>query len=102
MDYHQIITIDSTGKPCVRGLPISVQNVLDYLAAGMGEEEILMDFPELTREDVEACEPEAAAGERISFVEHLVACEHFELKLERLWKVQRVVPPQPAFLSAEL
>ena len=53
----QIITIESGkrgGKPCVRGLRISVYDVLSHLAAGMSEDEILADFPYLTREDIRA------------------------------------------------
>ena len=43
------------GKPCIRGLRISVYDVLSYLASGMKEEEILADFPELEAEDIKAC-----------------------------------------------
>jgi uncharacterized protein (DUF433 family) len=48
MDYSQIITIDPrkrSGKPCIRGLRVTVYGVLDYMAAGMTPEEILADFP---------------------------------------------------------
>jgi uncharacterized protein (DUF433 family) len=58
MDYRQIITIEPgkrSGKPCIRGLRISVADVLDYLAGGMSEQEILTDFPDLTRDDIRAC-----------------------------------------------
>ncbi len=58
MDYRDIITIEPGkrgGKPTVRGMRISVQDVLEYLAGGMSEEGILADFPELTREDIRAC-----------------------------------------------
>jgi uncharacterized protein (DUF433 family) len=58
MNYRQIITIEPgkrSGKPCIRGLRISVSDVLDYLAGGMSEQEILADFPDLTREDIRAC-----------------------------------------------
>jgi uncharacterized protein (DUF433 family) len=58
MDYSQIITIDPakrSGKPCIRGLRITVYDVLDYLAGGMTHEEILGDFPDLTEEDIRAC-----------------------------------------------
>jgi uncharacterized protein (DUF433 family) len=58
MDYSQIITIEPgkrSGKPCIRGLRITVYDVLDYLASGMSVEEILEDFSELTREDIKAC-----------------------------------------------
>ena len=52
------------GKPCIRGLRISVYDVLDYLASGMSEEEILGDFPDLTQEDLRACLAFAADRER--------------------------------------
>jgi len=44
-----------TGKPCIRGTRIAVQDVLEYLASGMSEEEILSDFPYLEQEDIRAC-----------------------------------------------
>ena len=52
------------GKPCVRGTRISVGDVLGYLAGGMSEDEILQDFPQLTREDIRACLTYAAERER--------------------------------------
>ena len=58
MDYSQMITIDlgkRSGKPCIRGLRITVQDVLDYLAGGMTHEQILEDFPDLTEEHIRAC-----------------------------------------------
>jgi len=58
MDYTKYITIEPgkrSGKPCVRGMRITVYDVLDYLAAGMSEGEIRYDFPELTSEDIRAC-----------------------------------------------
>jgi len=67
MDYSQIITIEPGkmgGKPCIRGLRITVYNVLDYLASGMTEDEILHDFSDLTREDIRACLAFAADRER--------------------------------------
>jgi len=67
MDYRNYITIEPdkrSGKPCIRGLPITVQDVLEYLACGMTEEEILDDFPDLTREDIKACLAFAADRER--------------------------------------
>ena len=67
MDYSSIITIDPSkrsGKPCIRGLRITVYDVLDYLAAGMSEAEILRDFPDLTEEDIRACLAFAADRER--------------------------------------
>jgi uncharacterized protein (DUF433 family) len=67
MDYRQLITIEPGkrgGKPCVRGLRITVTDVLEYLASGMSVEEILADFPDLTAEDVRACLAFAADRER--------------------------------------
>jgi len=52
MDYRNIITIEPGklgGKPCIRGMRITVYDVLDYLASGMTEEKIISDFPYLTR-----------------------------------------------------
>ena len=57
MDYRDRITIEPDergGKPCIRGLRITVYDVLDYLASGMTESEILEDFPELEPEDIRA------------------------------------------------
>lgn len=53
-----------SGKPCIRGLRITVSDVLEYLASGMTEAQILEDFPELTTEDVRACLAFAAERER--------------------------------------
>jgi uncharacterized protein (DUF433 family) len=67
MDYEKYITIEPGkrgGKPCIRGLRITVYDVLEYLASGMTEDEILQDFPDLTREDVRACLAFAADRER--------------------------------------
>lgn len=58
MDHLSRITIEPgkrNGKPCVRGLRIAVADVLDYLALGMTEDEILADFPDLERDDLKAC-----------------------------------------------
>ena len=52
------------GKPCVRGLRIAVQDVLGWLAAGMSPDEILSDYPELTRDDILACLAWASAREQ--------------------------------------
>jgi uncharacterized protein (DUF433 family) len=65
MDYRDRITLDPGkrgGKPCIRGLRITVYDVLDYLAGGMSEDEILQDFPLLEREDIRAAL--AFAGDR--------------------------------------
>jgi len=67
VDYSKIITIDPgkrSGKPCIRGLRITVSDVLEYLASGMSEEEVLSDFPDLTHEDIRACLAFAADRER--------------------------------------
>ncbi len=58
VDYSQIITIEPgkrSGKPCIRGLRITVDDVLGYMAAGMSQAEILADFPDLTEIDIRAC-----------------------------------------------
>jgi len=55
MRYHERITIEPgkrSGKPCIRGLRITVYDILEYLASGMSMEEILDDFPELDRDDI--------------------------------------------------
>lgn len=67
MNYRECITIDPKrrgGKPCIRGLRITVYEVLDYLAAGMSIEQILADFPDLEREDILASLAFAADRER--------------------------------------
>lgn len=67
MDYQSIITIEPGkrgGKPCIRGMRITVYDVLSYLAAGMTEQEVLDDFPELTRDDILACLSYAADREQ--------------------------------------
>ncbi len=53
-----------SGKPCIKGTRITVYDVLEYLAGGMSEEDILDDFPDLTRDDIRACLAFAAARER--------------------------------------
>jgi uncharacterized protein (DUF433 family) len=67
VDYEKYITIEPGkrgGKPCIRGLRITVYDVLDYLASGMTEAEILRHFPDLTNEDIRACLAFAADRER--------------------------------------
>lgn len=67
MDYQHLITIEPdkrSGQPCIRGLRMTVQDVLEYLASGMTTEEILADFPDLTAEDIRACLAFAADRER--------------------------------------
>lgn len=67
MDDSQIITVQPgkrSGQPCIRGLRITVQDVLEYLAGGMTTDEILADFPDLTADDIRACLAYAADRER--------------------------------------
>ncbi|TVQ04802.1 MAG: DUF433 domain-containing protein [Balneolaceae bacterium] len=67
MDYKKHITIEADkrgGKPCIRGMRITVYDILEYLAAGMSQEDILSDFPELTEADIRACIAFAANRER--------------------------------------
>lgn len=67
MDYAGIITMEPgkrSGKPCIRGLRITVYDVLGYLASGMTHEEILRDFPYLTEQDIRVCLAFAADRER--------------------------------------
>ena len=67
MDYREIITIEPGkrgGKPCIRGLRITVYDVLEYLASDMTRDEILTAFPDLTSEDIKACLSFAADRER--------------------------------------
>jgi uncharacterized protein (DUF433 family) len=67
MDNTKIITIEPdkrSGKPCIRGLRMTVTDVLEYLAGGMSPEEIVDEFPDLTLEDIRACLAFAADRER--------------------------------------
>ena len=67
MQFKDIITIEPGkrgGKPCIRGLRITVYDILEYLASGMNQQEILDDFPYLTKEDILACLSFAAERER--------------------------------------
>ncbi len=67
MNYSDIITIEPGkrgGKPCIRGLRITVYDVLDYLASGMSHADVLREFPYLTEEDIRACLAYAADRER--------------------------------------
>ena len=66
-DYRAYITIEAgkrSGKACVRGMRITVHDVLSYLAAGMSHDEIIDDFPELTQNDILACLAYAADTEK--------------------------------------
>jgi uncharacterized protein (DUF433 family) len=67
MNYQDIITIEPGkrgGKPCVRGMRITVYDVLEYMASGMSQEEVLRQFPYLTEEDILACLAYAADREK--------------------------------------
>ncbi|MFN8735523.1 MAG: DUF433 domain-containing protein [Betaproteobacteria bacterium] len=71
MDNRHIITIEPgkrSGKPCIRGLRITVYDVLSYVASGMSEDDILKDFPYLTRDDIRACLAFAAEREQAKLV----------------------------------
>ena len=70
MNYRDIITIEPGkrgGKPCIRGMRMTVYDVLEYLASGMTEQQVLADFPDLTIEDIRACLAYAADRERMQF-----------------------------------
>ena len=67
VDYTKIITMEPdkrSGQPCIRGLRMTVTDVLDYLAGGTTQEELLAEFPDLTAEDIRACFAFAADRER--------------------------------------
>ena len=67
MDFSQLITIEPgkrSGQPCIRGMRITVEDVLEYLAGGMTPDDVLADFPDLTAEDIRACLAFAADRER--------------------------------------
>lgn len=70
MNYESLITIEPgkrNGKPCIRGLRITVSDVLEYMASGMSHDEILSDFPDLTKDDLMACLAFAANREKRLF-----------------------------------
>jgi len=69
--WRSLITVEPGkrgGRPCIRGMRITVYDVLSYLAAGMSNQEILEDFPYLTDEDIRACLAYAAERERSMLV----------------------------------
>jgi uncharacterized protein (DUF433 family) len=71
VDYTKIITIEPGkrgGKPCIRGLRITVYDVLGWLASGMSHKQILQDHPDLTEEDIRACLQFAADREHHQMV----------------------------------
>jgi len=68
MSYEDRISIDPairSGKPCIKGTRITVYDILEYLAGNMSEDEILQDFPSLSRKDIRATLEFAAARERM-------------------------------------
>ncbi|MEI7553724.1 DUF433 domain-containing protein [Candidatus Chlorohelix sp.] len=68
MDYKGIITIEAGkrgGQPCIRGMRVTVYDILEYMASGMSVEEILQDFPYLTKEDILASLSYAADREKL-------------------------------------
>ena len=68
MGYENRIIIDPairSGKPCIKGTRITVYDILEYLAGGMSEDQILQDFPSLSRQDIRAALEFAAARERM-------------------------------------
>ncbi len=67
MNYMEYITVEAdkrSGQPCIRGLRMTVRDVLEYLAGGMTPQEIVDDFPNLTLDDIRACLAYAADRER--------------------------------------
>ncbi len=73
MDYRDRITVEPDkrgGKPCIRGLRITVYDVLDMLASGMSADDIVADFPELEPADIQACLAFAADRERRLLIVH--------------------------------
>lgn len=73
MDYRSRITVEPdkrSGKPCIRGLRITVYDVLDMLANGMSADDIVADFPELEAADIQACLAFAADRERHLLIVH--------------------------------
>ena len=67
MDWRDVITVEPdrrSGKPCIRGMRVTVSDVLEYLASGLTPEEIVKDFPYLTLVDIRACLAFAAERER--------------------------------------
>ena len=71
VDYRKIITIEPGkrgGKPCIRGMRITVGDILGWLSIGMSHQEIIEDFPELTNEDIMAALSFAAAREQKTLI----------------------------------
>lgn len=68
MNLKNVITIEPDkrgGRPCIRGLRVTVYDILEYLASGMSHQEILEDFPDLKEEDILACLSYAAQREKL-------------------------------------
>jgi uncharacterized protein (DUF433 family) len=66
-EFSHLITIEPgkrTGQPCIRGIRMTVYDVLEYLAGGMSDAEVLHDFPDLTQEDLDMCRAFAADLDR--------------------------------------
>jgi uncharacterized protein (DUF433 family) len=71
MNYKDFITYESgkrSGKPCIRGMRITVYDILEYMSSGMTHDEILGDFPYLTKDDLMACLAYAADREKHALV----------------------------------
>ncbi len=76
MDFKKYITVEPgkrSGQPCIRGMRITVGDILGYLAAGMSIDEILEDFPKLQKEDILAALAYAAAGYNQSSIINVAA-----------------------------
>jgi uncharacterized protein (DUF433 family) len=95
VDYQNIITIEPgkrSGKACIRGLRITVQDVLEYIASGMRRPEILSDIPDLTETDIKACLAYAADHAKLRlprgvfrFKTHEEADDWWDQMLARSW-----------------
>lgn len=98
MNYKDIITIEPNkrgGKPCIRGTRITIQDVLENLASGMTEDEVLEKFSNLTQDDIIACLVYGADGEKISReIENL----QFELLIKKTPQ-ERVVLAGKMFMA---
>ena len=83
MSYQDVITIEPGkrgGKPCIRGMRITVYDVLEYLASGMTQDEILEDFPYLTKEDILACPSFAADREKQNVEDLEMINQHVDIR----------------------
>ena len=89
MHYSKIITIEAgkrSGKPCIRGLRITVHDVLEYLASGMSHADILRDSPYLTEKEIRACLAYAAdAGRRTAHAVAACNCSTSRIYHQRSW-----------------